>query len=97
MLNSKFDNVRWTPNHLNDFLTIERPSDLSYCYAVQISPSRSEDRLMGINIQNCGTIRHINAGPSAICFLTNKNPVITFSSDKDNVASHGVYQLKNNS
>lgn len=48
----------------------------------------------GVNVKNCGSVTHINAGSSALCQISSKNPVITFSSDsndKDTVA-WGTFQ-----
>jgi hypothetical protein len=94
----KFDSTFWSSTKAGDDVRIEGPtdSDSQYAFVVQISPERDDPYLTGINVQNCGNITHIDAGSSAICMLTYKNHVIIFSSDKDNMSAHGLYQIEKN-
>ena len=92
--NSRFDTVSWQSNYSGDDVTIEGPVNSQYSYMVQISPIRDGSYGTGVNVRNCDNITHINVGSSAICMLSQRNPVIIFSSDKDNVGAFGFYQIE---
>lgn len=47
----------------------------------------------GVNITNCGSITHIDAGSSAVCLNRDGDHPVTFSSDGK--AARGVYEVDN--
>jgi hypothetical protein len=83
--------IPWASNGGSDKVTIENGNGASLNIVINVNDDASPDPA-GINVQNCGDTKHIDAGSSAICVTSDsKNPVM-FSSDEEYAAT-GTYQI----
>lgn len=92
-----FAPLSWSSNNTKDMINIQGGSGFGTYYLVQIYVSNMYNGTgpnpSGINIKNCGTITHINPGSTALCLLSYTNAVISFSSDSDEIAAYGLFQI----
>lgn len=91
---TNFNPVQWTSANTQDYVGIEGPTEGSYFFSVQITASRGDHYpRTGVNVRNCGSITHINPGSTVICMLHTANPLIVFSSDRNDLSASGDFQI----
>jgi len=98
---ARFFPQSWTSANSKDVISIQYGMTVgngSSYYNVQIHVGQSNfGSTADIVVKNCGgqgTTNVVNPGSSIICTLNATNPVITFSSNSDTVASSGEYQVE---
>ena len=82
----------WTSNNSKDVKVVQYGDIDSFVYNVNLSVNL--DYSAGINVKNCGNVAHLNPGDSAICELTQSNPIISFSSDKEDAPASGTTAIE---
>lgn len=88
---SCFPPVSWTTKGTSDVVTIENGTNLALIINIVVQGTASSP---GINIKNCGTTTHVNAGSMAICANNDSANPVSFSSDNSNQPASGTYQIK---
>lgn len=82
--------VNWTSKNANDVLTISNGSSIKSYLVIVVNGSGSSP---GIVLINCGKIKRVSAGNSAICDTGDPTSPVSFSSDSKTAAS-GTYAIK---
>src|SRR5262245_60504136 len=80
----------WHSSNTNDVTTIQYGGG-DYYKNIYIQAYNSG---AGAIVKNCGSIKHIDPGSVAICPINKDNPIVVFSSDKDDVTASGLYQIE---
>lgn len=83
--------IPWASNGATDKVTIENGNGAELNIVISVNDDASSDPA-GINVQNCGDTKHIDAGSSAICVTNDADHPVTFSSDKERAAT-GTYLI----
>jgi hypothetical protein len=89
---SCFPLVTWASKNSTEPVTIQNGNGVRLI--IQIIVSKTSSTSVGINVKNCGTTSHVDAGSSTVCFNTDGSNPVTFSSDSGTVAAAGTYQIK---
>jgi hypothetical protein len=87
-----FPPSNWVSLGTNDTVTVQNGAGIAI--VVFISVDRVNVNSPGINISNCGTTTHVDAGSSTVCSTHDSTNPITFSSEKDGKRATGNYQVK---
>ena len=86
-----FPEINWVSKGLADTVTIQNGSSARLTININVSTATNA---AGINIKNCGTINHVDAGSSAICITNDANNPVNFTSDSQTKIAAGTYQIE---
>lgn len=94
-MKSQFNPIDFNSTGPDDLITITT-TDSVFSYAVLITVAKGgyPTAWTGVNISNCGEVKHLNQGSSVICKLYADRPPVTISSDKQGVTAAGSYQIQ---
>lgn len=87
-----FPPTSWLSQGSTDSISIQNGSNVPILIVINVAGS--EDSTPGVNLKNCGTITHINAGSSAVCASTDASNPVTMTSDTGSKTASGTYQIK---
>jgi hypothetical protein len=92
-----FAPVTWVSSTPSDIITINNGIGGPIAIFIQVDARDMMGNPMeGINVKNCGTTSHVNAGSSAICYTTSANNPVSFSADgrSSDKFARGTYQVE---
>lgn len=89
---SSFQEAHWLSKNSSDPFTIQNGAGIDI--VIQINVEGSGPNAAGVDVKNCGTTTHINAGSSAICSTFDPKYPVTLTSDSNNTSASGTYQIK---
>lgn len=90
--NEPFPVVKWSSKSNNDTVTIDNGAGIPLL--ILITVDGGSDNASGVNVSNCGTTKHIDAGSSTICSTNDPANPVSFSTDNANVTATGTYQVR---
>ena len=93
-IKSQFAPVTWESRDPTNIITIDNSNNHPLAIFITAYPhDMNLNPLAGINLKNCGSIMHINAGSSVVCYNQDtRNPLI-FSADSNKLAT-GTYAVE---
>lgn len=83
--------INWVSKANSDAVNIANGSGLSLIVSINVNKNGA-----GVNIKNCGSTTHIDAGSIAICSTSDADSQISFSSDVPDKSASGSYQITSN-
>ncbi|VVC74975.1 hypothetical protein AQUSIP_02490 [Aquicella siphonis] len=87
----------WSSKNSNDVVTINNGTGNLLTITITVTkPATSQPNPAGVNINNCGDTKHIDAGSTAICTTNDSNNPVNFSSDSQTDAASGTYVIAQN-
>lgn len=84
--------INWVSQDSSQEVTIQNGTAAALTVQINVIDNVSSDA-PGINIKNCGTTTHADAGTTVICRTNDPHNPITFSSDSPTVQATGTYQI----
>ena len=88
---ASFPLATWVSKSSNDAFTIQNGAGITIVVMITVNGVSPNDP--GVNVKNCGTTAHINAGSSAVCTTNDSANPVTLNSDSAKPAT-GTYQIK---
>lgn len=79
----------WISKNTNDTVTINNGPSLPVQVTIVVDKPSA-----GINLKNCGTTSHVDAGSTALCASQDASNPISFTSDSGDQPATGHYQIK---
>jgi len=81
--------VHWISKDGNDTVSIQNGSGLTLTINIHVNSGGA-----GINIVNCGSTFHVNAGSTVLCSSNDPSSTVSFTSDASDVPATGTYLIK---
>jgi len=85
--------IKWISKNSNDPFTIQNGAGIPLVITITVNPGPSVGAV-GVNVKNCGTTTHIDAGSATVCSTSDSNNPVTLTSDSATMPATGTYQLK---
>lgn len=79
----------WSSKDNSDTVTVQNGTGLQLIISISV-----DKKGVGINIKNCGTTNHIDAGSTAVCASRDPANPVNFSSDTGEKEAMGTYEIK---
>lgn len=89
---SSFPPTQWTSKDSDDHITIQNGAGSSILILINVNSGGPNTP--GVNIDNCGTTKHINSGSSTVCETNDAANPVTITSDSPSNSASGTYQVR---
>lgn len=89
----------WTSKSSADVVTINNGTGKKLTITINVdkpaSPQANDTTWSppGVNVNNCGDTKHIDAGSSAVCTTSDSLNPVNFSSDSNTIPASGKYNI----
>lgn len=90
---SAFPVTNWISKNSSDPVTIQNGAGTPMLIVINVAGGGSTQS-PGVNVKNCGSTAHINAGSSTLCETNDPTNPVTLTSDSGANPATGTYQLK---
>jgi hypothetical protein len=90
---TSFAPVTWVSKDASNEVTIQNQSGQTFTITINVNASAIPKK-GGVDVRNCGSVGHINAGSSAICTSSDSQNPVTLKSDSATDSASGTYQMK---